>query len=568
MSPVNSNSGIDSPTPVQPQLEEASTVVSAGREVSVYHQNQSPLLCLPYETKSMIIRYLGFREITRLAKVCRHLRDLVENDKALERAWFRRFPLRHQYQLKAMITRKDEQQLRDWLAPFADEETIESLLKQRESTYFPAQLLFTNSKLMSQCKKFRLVEKAKIPHANFITTATFSADSRRVVTASWDHKLKIYGQENGGTWEEKNTITHSGAVRSASFSSDGFHVLATSSGYDKTVTIFSQADNGYWEAKATIPNVHNIGSVTFTADGRRLMTVGPDHTVKFFGQRDNGSWELKDTIYHTSSVSSARLSVDESLLAIRDINSVVTIYGKGAAGSWVEKATIQRTQYAILDISANNCHLLTRAGFRVNIFNLQADGSWKEADTISHNFIVNTATFSADSCHVVTASKDHQAKIYSKRADSSWQEKACITHNDELTSATFSADCLHVVTTSRDNTAKIYGLQANGSWREEANISHKNRVPPATFSADGRLVVTPSWDGTAKVFGLQTDGLWLEKATVRHEKGVMSAIFSPDDRHMVTISFDCSVKITGLWKDDDDRMSVTQRLPEVGCLFV
>ncbi|WP_448215007.1 F-box protein [Endozoicomonas sp. 2B-B] len=92
MSPVNSNSGIDSPTPVQPQLEEASTVVSAGREVSVYHQNQSPFLCLPHETKSMIIRYLGFREITRLAKVCRHLRDLVENDKALERAWFRRFP--------------------------------------------------------------------------------------------------------------------------------------------------------------------------------------------------------------------------------------------------------------------------------------------------------------------------------------------------------------------------------------------------------------------------------------------------------------------------------------------
>ncbi|WP_422473013.1 F-box/WD repeat-containing protein [Endozoicomonas sp. ALB032] len=567
MSPVNSNSGIDSPTPVQPQLEEASTVVSAGREVSVYIQNQSPLLCLPYETKSMIIRYLGFREITRLAKVCRHLRDLVENDKALERAWFRRFPSQHQYQLKAMITRKDEQQLRDWLAPFADEDTVESLLKQRESTYFPAQLLFTNSKLMSQCKKFKLVEKAKIPHPDGIITANFSADSRRVVTVSWNHKLKIYGQENDGTWEEKNTITYSGAVGSASFSPDGRHVLATGSANDKTVTIYSQADNGSWEAKASIP-VHSVSSVTFTADGRRLMTVGPDHTVKFFGQGDNGSWELKDTIYHTSPVNSARFSVDESLLAIQDTELVVTIYGNGADGSWVEKATLQDTPSVIANISADNCHLLTYSSDRTaNIYDLQADGSWKKAATIYHDDVLHSASFSADSCHVVTASFDCKAKIYSQRADSSWQEKACITHNEHLTSATFSADCLHVVTTSCDSTAKINGLQANGSWQEEANISHKHFVLSATFSADARLVVTVSMDGTAKVFGLQTDGSWLEKATVRHEKELISAKFSPDDRHVLTVSYDCSARITELSKADDDRMSLTHLLPQVECIL-
>ncbi|WOG28272.1 F-box/WD40 repeat-containing protein [Endozoicomonas sp. 8E] len=565
MSPVNSNSGIDSPTPGQPQLEEASTAVSAGREVSVYIQNQSPFLCLPYETKSMIIRYLGFREITRLVKVCRHLRDLVEHDKALERAWYRRFPSPHQYQLKAMITKKDEQQLRDWLAPFADEDTVESLLKQRESTYFPAQLLFTNSKLMSQCKKFKLAEKARIPLADGINTATFSAISRRVVVASVDHKLKIYGQENGGTWEEKNTIAHNGAVMSACFSSDGRHVLAA--GYDKTVTIYSQADNGSWEETASIPHVLNVRSFTFTADGRRLMTFGPDHTVKFFGQGDNGSWELKDIIYHTSPVISARFSVDESLLAIHDINSVVTIYGKGAAGSWAEKATLQGTQKSIKDISADNCHLLTRTGFEINIFNLQADGSWKKAATISHNFAPISATFSADSCHVVSASRYFKAKIYSRRADSSWQEKACITHNDELFSATFSADCLHVATTSSDKTAKIHGLQANGSWREEANIGHKSSVISATFSADGCHVITTSVDGTAKIYGQEADGSWLEKATIRHERGVTLAKFSPDDRYVMTLGVDCSARITELRKDDDDRMSTTQHLPEAGCLL-
>ncbi|WP_422135936.1 MULTISPECIES: F-box-like domain-containing protein [unclassified Endozoicomonas] len=567
MSPVNSNSGIDSPTHGQPQLEEASTVFSAGREVSVYNQNQSPFLCLPHETKSMIIRYLGFREITRLVKVCRHLRDLVENDKALERAWFRRFPSQHQYQLKAMITKKDEQQLRDWLAPFADEDTVESLLKQRESTYFPAQLLFTNSKLTSQCKKFKLVEKAKIPRAGGINGVSFSAVSRRVVVASANRKLKIYGQENGGTWEEKNTITHhNGAVMSASFSSDGLHVLAIS--YDNTVTIYSQAENGSWEAKATIPLL-NVRSITFTADGRHLMTVAPDQTVKFFGQGDNGSWELEDIIYHTSPVNSARFSVDESLLAIQDTHFVVTIYGKRADGSWVEKATLQDTPSVIVNISADSCHLLTYSSDRTaNIYDLQADGSWKKAATIYHDDAIASATFSSDSCHVVTNGWDCKATIYSRKANSSWQETACITHKGIVFSATFSADCLHVVTTSTDNTAKIYGLQANGSWREEANISHKSILYTATsFSADGRLVVTASEDRTAKVFGLQTEGAWLEKATIRHEKGVTLAKFSPDSRYVMTLGVDNTAIITELRKDDDDRMSITHFLSEASCLL-
>ncbi|WP_422473015.1 F-box/WD repeat-containing protein [Endozoicomonas sp. ALB032] len=521
MGPVNRNSGIDSPTPGQPQLEEASTVVSAGREVSVYMQNQSPFLCLPYDTKSMIIRYLGFREITRLAKVCRHLRDLVENDKALERAWFRRFPSPHQYQLKAMITRKDEQQLRDWLAPFADKDTVESLLKQRESTYFPAQLLFTNSKLKSQCKKFKLVKKTEITHLERVNAATFSIDGRHLVTAS-DTTAKIFGQKANGSWELQGTISHNNWVTSASFSPDGRHVVTAS--LDHTAKIYGQEDDGSWKEKAIIPHIEQVTSATFSADGRRLMTVDPDHRVKFFGQGDNGSWELEETIYHTSQVNSVRFSVDESLLAIHDINAVVTIYGKVASGSWVEKATLQGIQIAIADISADNCH-------------------------------------------VVTTSWDGSTKIYSQKTSASWQETACISHARWLTSANFSADCLHVVIASNDNTAKINGLQANGSWQEEANISHKNSVLSATFSADGRLVVTASADGTAKVFALQTDGAWLEKATIRHKKGVLSADFSPDDRYVVTISDNYIARITELWKDDDDRMSVTRRPPQVGCLL-
>ncbi|WP_422409857.1 hypothetical protein, partial [Endozoicomonas sp. ALB122] len=109
--------------------------------------------------------------------------------------------------------------------------------------------------------------------------------------------------------------------------------------------------------------------------------------------------------------------------------------------------------------------------------------------------------------------------------------------------------------------------QANGSWREEANISHKSSVSSATFSADGCHVITTSVDGTAKIYGQEADGSWLEKATTRHERLITLAEFSPDSRYVMTLGVDCIARITELRKDDDDRMSVNQRLREAGCLL-
>ncbi|WOG28256.1 hypothetical protein [Endozoicomonas sp. 8E] len=86
---------------------------------------------------------------------CKYFRDLVENNKTLERAWIRQFPSPLQSQLKTIVRTKDEQQLRNWLQTFMDMSTVESLMEQQKNIYFPAQLFFINSKLMSQCETFK-----------------------------------------------------------------------------------------------------------------------------------------------------------------------------------------------------------------------------------------------------------------------------------------------------------------------------------------------------------------------------------------------------------------------------
>ncbi|WP_448217598.1 F-box protein [Endozoicomonas sp. 2B-B] len=109
MYPIKSNFSIHEPvsrTFEQTQREEAATGVSESREVTLDHNNNSPFFELPELIHSKIIRCLGLRDVIRLAKVCRYFRHRVKKNKALERAWNRRFPSSHQYQLKTTIKTK------------------------------------------------------------------------------------------------------------------------------------------------------------------------------------------------------------------------------------------------------------------------------------------------------------------------------------------------------------------------------------------------------------------------------------------------------------------------------
>ncbi|WP_257291646.1 F-box/WD repeat-containing protein, partial [Endozoicomonas sp. ONNA1] len=450
MHSTDNHSRIDSsapPTPKQPRLEEAPKGVSLGREVTVKDKIEATLFHLPEEIHAKIIRYLDFRGVTALTRVCKQLHKLVKNDKALERAWYRRLPSLNQYQLKTIVTTKDEQQLRDWLKPFADIGTIGSLIKQQKNVYFPVQLVFTNSKLMSQCEKFKLVEKTEITRTRprSITTASFSTDGRHVVTAGYDKTVKITGQKPDGSWIETATVSHGGWVGSATFSVDSRKMVTGSD--DRTAKICVQEDDGSWDVKATILHNHGVTSASFSADSCHVVTASLSNEVKIYSQETDGSWEAKYSINHNAPVSSVSFSADGRHLVILSEDNNATLYS-------------------------------------------QDDGSWKVNATIHHDDIIYYYTFSTNGRHLVTASADHRAIIYGLQDNGSWEEMTTIIHDYWVKSANFSADGRYVVTTS-DSKAKIHGLQT-AEWVLKDTIQHQEVVTSASFSADSRHLVTTS----------------------------------------------------------------------------
>ncbi|WOG30263.1 F-box protein [Endozoicomonas sp. 8E] len=220
------NSGFEPPLTRARARALALTGNNAGRTITLADTKAKQKLSLQdlaSDTLSMIFCHLKLRDIRSLQKVCTRLRDLVKQDNALAKAWYRQFTPAHQHQLRMTISTKNKDQLHAWFKSFTNNKaSAESLADRRPtSVYLPGLLFFTRAKLMSECDTFELLTKATIDKTynthstdsiddlihirriNRVNSAELSADGRYLVTANGDNTAKIYGHKPDGTWEKK-----------------------------------------------------------------------------------------------------------------------------------------------------------------------------------------------------------------------------------------------------------------------------------------------------------------------------------------------------------------------------
>ncbi|WP_422133827.1 F-box/WD repeat-containing protein [Endozoicomonas sp. ALD040] len=493
-------------------------------------EQKSSFQDLTSDTLSLIFRHLKVRDIRSLQQVCTRLRDVIKEDNALAKAWYRQLSPAHLNQLRVTLTRKDKNQLRAWFESFTNDQALLNSLTERQPTglYSSALLFFIRAELMSQCETFELVTIATIDKTykadsydlsanisdmafhNRVISAALSADGRYLATANGDNTAKIFEHKADGTWEIKITIPHyDERVESVVFSPDSHHVLTSSS--MNTAEIYDLGDES-WEPNITTLDDLYVNSATFSPDSQHVVTAGSRQAAKIHSKKRDGSWQLTTTLPHENTVSSASFSNDGCYLVTACCDGTVKIFSRKDDGSWEKKDVIpinDGDMSPTATISPDGRYVAT-AGVdycMAKIFSRKADGSWKINTIIEHRKIVNSANFSPDGRHLVTASNDGTVRIYSRKADGLWEKRTIFSHKDWVTSATFSPDSRHVVTASDDKTAKVIGQQDDGTWVEKATIVHDDCVSSATFSSDGGLLITSSEDGIVKITELRKNHL-------------------------------------------------------------
>ena len=155
-------------------------------------------------------------------------------------------------------------------------------------------------------------------HTLGVSSASFSADGARIVTASGDNTAKVWDAKSGA--ELLTLKGHTNPVTSASFSADGARIVTAS--WDGTAKV--------WDVKSGVElltlkgHTDQVFSASFSPDGARIVTGSRDNTAKVWDAKTGA--ELLTLKGHTTGVSSTSFSADGA--------RIVTGSGDGTAKVW------------------------------------------------------------------------------------------------------------------------------------------------------------------------------------------------------------------------------------------
>ncbi len=362
-------------------------------------------------------------------------------------------------------------------------------------------------------------------HDEMVRSAQFSADGKKMVTASNDRKARIWDAATGALL--LTLEGHKDVVCSAQFSTDGSRIVTAS--FDRTARVWSATDG---KLQTTLKgHTGLVNGAQFNTDGSRVVTSSEDHTARLW---DSASGVLLATLKDFEYVWSAQFSADGSRMVSASGDGMARVWdatdGKLLITLQGHEAPVRSAQF-----SPDGSRIVTASD----------DRTARVWDTVSGDLLatlrghergVVSAQFSPDGRRMVTASSDRTARVW----ESGMGRLLAILqgHEGAIRSAQFSADGSRIVTASEDKTARVWAVKGG---LLAILRGHENKVWGVQFSADGRQIVSASMDKTARVWEAATGRL---VSTIKgHERVVSSAQFSVDGKRVVTASNDNSARV-------------------------
>jgi WD40 repeat protein len=363
-------------------------------------------------------------------------------------------------------------------------------------------------------------------HGDRVNSAVFSPDGMRIVTASSDKTARIWDAGTGAQLAELSG--HDDRLISAEYSPDGTRIVTASYGESPII----------WDVRTGVKlttlagHSATVTHAAYSPDGARIVTASFDQTARIWDARTGASLAVLSG--HAATVESAAYSPDGAQIVTASADKTARIWDSRTGASLAvlsgHAATVESAAY-----SPNGAQIVTASDDKTaRVWNAHTGALL--AVLSGHGDRVASAAYSPDGSQIVTASVDQTARIWDAHAA---QAMVFEGHHDLVRSAAYSPDGTRVVTASFDQTARIWDARTGAQLAVLSG--HRDRVISAVYSHDGMHILTASDDQTARVWDART-GAQLAILT-GHRATVESAAFSPDDTRIVTASFDQTARI-------------------------
>ena len=298
-------------------------------------------------------------------------------------------------------------------------------------------------------------------HMNSVYCCCFAADGSRVVTGSWDRRVRVWDADSG----ERLRVfdEHADAVLSAS---PGPGTLVVTASWANEALVWDVATGDVLVALRS--HAAAVNGVAWSSDGRRVVTASEDRTAKV--------WDA---------------ATGEELATLRGHDARKhrgDLWGCDVSSDGARAATASSDETAKLFDAATGACLRTFSG---------------------HGDRVTACAFSPDGSRLATSSWDGVGKIWDAATGACLHTLAGhappadanqATHG-RLESVAFAPDGSRVATTSWDRTARVWDA-ATGA-RLETLAGHFETVYCCAFAPDGARLVTGAEDRTARVWILR-----------------------------------------------------------------
>jgi WD40 repeat protein len=388
--------------------------------------------------------------------------------------------------------------------------------------------------------------KYLLEQKGFMRSIAFRRDGRRVLTAGYEGRARIWDARSGQLVREFRGPDRA-ALAEAVFSADGAHVSAA--GNDGTVRV--------WETETGQPigiavgHAYQVTHVAFNRSGTLVVSGSSDGTAKV--------WSREGRL---NSLLSGRGGAVTAVAFSPDGNTVLTASDDGNLRIWnpftdPQLKVVARVRHPTsLYVADGKDVIVKNRSPSIVVFGVKPRGLRPPVLLRGGTVPKSTVAISPDRRLEARGARDGEVSLvdaHTRKVVRTWP-----AHTAAVTSVAFSPDGKKLVTASLDKDVRIWAVPS-GKLLHGPLRWHFGPVASATFSPDGRWILTAGPSSAGLGFADSGDRLVFLRG---HTAPLVGAVFAGrDGRLIVTAAKDGTIRSwrCGLCGDVDDLIALAAR---------